>query len=134
MKYVRITSLLFLLTFFFALSSASAQVVGIVDLTIKIRSQTSSTNNHNKDNYSNQFAVKTTCTDDVSGNEMAIEARTYRVNNGTTSSWKSLPKGTSIQLTETNGNNTVPSTYRLNLRAKNSFITTGSFYGSWNLD
>lgn len=93
MKYVKITSLLFLLTFFFALSSASAQVVGIVDLTIKIRSQTSSTNNHNKDNYSNQFAVKTTCTDDVSGNEMAIEARTYRVNNGTTSSWKKSAKG-----------------------------------------
>lgn len=134
MKYIKITSLLFIFTFIFALNSASAQVVGIVDLTIKIRSQISSTGNHNKDNYSNQFAVKNTCTDDVSGNEMAIEARTYRVNNGTTSGWETLPKGTSVQLTKTNGNNTVPATYRLDLRAKNSFITTGSFYGSWNLD
>lgn len=133
MKYVKITMALFLITAVFATFNASAAVVAITDFTIPRSSNIATTGKHDKDNFSYQYATKTTCTDSVSGNEMAIQGNVYSVNYNRYSGWKSLPKGQSVQLT-TDNSNSHPGTYKLNLKATNSFITTGRFYGAWHLD
>lgn len=133
MKYVKITMVLFLFTAIFATFNVSATVVAITDFTIPRGSNPAATGNYNKDNFSYQYATKTTCTDSLSGNEMAVQGNVYSVNYGRYSGWKSLPKGQSVQLT-TDNSNSHPGTYKLNLKATNSFVTTGRFYGAWNLD
>lgn len=131
MKYVKITTMMFVATALFAVISVSAQAVG-VGLTIPAFTGITSTGNWDKDNFGNQTAIKISCRDNLSGNEMAVLGRTYRVNTGTNSDWVSLPKGKDVVIS--GGANTNPGTYRLQLKAKNSFVTTGSFSGAWNLN
>lgn len=134
MKYVKYMTLLLTITTVLAASGVFANSVAIVNLTIPNFSNPVTTGNHNKDNFGVQSAIKTGCTDNLSGNEMAIQTRVYSVNYGYYGSWYNLPKGTDVTITSSDGALASPGTFRLNLRAKNSFITTGNFNGAWNLN
>ncbi len=134
MKYIKITALLLVLTTIISSSGVLANVVTILNITIPAHSEITATGNHNKDNYGRQQATKTDCTDNLSGNQMAIEARVHSVNYGTNGSWYTLPKGTNVNITGTDGVLASPGTFNLQLKAANSFITQGTFYGAWNIN
>lgn len=134
MKYIKYMALLLAITTVLAASGVSAGSVAIVNLTIPNLSHTVTTGNHNKDNFGVQSAVKTGCKDNLSGNEMAIQTRVYSINYGSYGNWYNLPKGSNVTITSSDGVLASPGTFRLNLKAKNSFVTTGNFNGAWNLN
>lgn len=132
MKYLKITSIAFVLTILVTSVSTQAKVMGYANVTIPNFSGIATVGKQTKENFSDQKFEKTTCKDKLSGNEMAIEVRTYSVNYGGYSNWKQAPKNQVVTISP--GVHSVPATYKLNARAVNSFITEGSLYGTWNLD
>lgn len=132
MKYLKITLIAFVLTTIGAVTITQAKVAGYAGVTISAFRGITNIGQANKDNFSNQKFTKVACTDKLSGNEMAVQVRTYSVNYGGYSSWKQAPKGT--QVTISPGVHDHPGTFILNGQAVNSFITQGSLYGTWNLD
>lgn len=134
MKYLKFMALLLAITTVLAASGASAKVVTIVNLTIPRLSGTTTTNAHTKDNFGAQSATKTGCTDNLSGNEMAVQAQVFSTSYNRYGGWKSLPKGSNVTLTGSDNIFGAPGEFKLNLKATNSFVTTGNFNGSWNLN
>jgi len=133
MKYIKISLSIFIFTLIFSASYSKAIVSVINDITIPSLSGIWTIGEEvAKYNSSEQKAMKTSCTDNLSGDERAIEARTYDMyGGGNYSSWIVLStsyKGWGSENTEYN------TSYKIQLRAKSSLLTTATFYGRWMVD
>lgn len=131
MKYLKLSIIAFVLTTLLSTMIVQANVKGYANVTIPRFSGQVTVGTATKDYYGAQQFEKTTCKDKVSGNEMAIQVQTYCVNYGTYVPYVDAPKGVLITISSSNHLDAV--TYSLNAKAKNSFITEGSLYGTWVL-
>lgn len=131
-KYMKFTTCLFIMTAIISTFAVNARTKGFAQVTIPAwQGQKTVGENIEKDYWGPQKFEKTTCKDKLSGNEMAIEVQTYSRIERNYTPYVDAPKNQLRTISE--DMHLSPVAYDLNAKAKNSFITEGSLYGTWVL-
>lgn len=132
MKYTRITLFLFLCSTVFAIINVSAQYVSFADITIPSFKQEYHSTQHDKQTYSTQYLKKITCTDDLSGDQRAVQGKIHGMFAGmSASNWIDAPQNVNVSFGSISQ---VKGGWKLFLKSKNTFVTTASFWGTWTVD
>lgn len=130
MKYVKGSLLLLAVTTVLSMAGVNASTYrSFTGVSIPAFSGIYTSESASKAAWGKQSAYKVGAIDKLSGDERAMQARTN--GGGNISGYVTLPKGSETTIT---GNNTVPGSYSLQLRASTSLISGASFSGHWYLD
>lgn len=134
MKYLKCSILIFVVALICSSFGVGAsQIYHYANITIPRFKGTWVSPEHIKQTSSYQYAKKTGCVDDVSGDGRVIIGKTYKKTGSgpANSSWKEVTYSGVNWGTE---NNYIYDTYSLWLQSNKSLATTASFTGSWTVD
>lgn len=131
MKFIKITSIIFVFTLCFVFIGASAGSTSstFANVTIKSLSRSTEISTHYKNNYGNQSIWQIDALDDLSNDKRAMKAKVDSVS-GT---WDDLKTDEWVNFSDSS---TVFSgvNYTLYIKAKKSTLSTVSWWGTWSWD
>lgn len=132
MKYLKVTSVFFIVAFIFALVNVKAQVITVAGVTIPIFKGTYMSSQRTKSIDNLQYIKKVSCRDDFSGDGRVIDARVHGMLAGMgDSSWVEAKSNTKVSFgskSETIG------IWKLYLQSRKSLPTTATFSGEWTIE
>lgn len=132
MKYLKITLLIFIGTLFFAGTGVLAKSYTFTQVSVPALSKTTDVATSIKENTSDQKFEKVACRDTLSGDDRAVEVRTYSYSLDRVNYWVKVPSDKVVNIS--NGLHDEPGQYTLQARTESSKITGCKFSGTWNLD
>lgn len=132
MKYLKVTILVFIATLVFTTVSVLANSYTFTTVKVPALSVKKDIVEKVKDNKSDQTFQKAGCRDTLSGEERAVEVRTYSYNLDRVNYWVTVPKGQVVNISNTQHN--TPGRYILQARTEANKITGCNFSGTWILD